>query len=222
VSGGVDSVVMCDLFKKSGFLFDIAHCNFQLRGIESEKDGQLVLAIAKKYNSKFFYTKFDTLLYSKKNKLSIQEAARDLRYSWFEKIRVEKKLKYIATAHHKNDNAETVLFNFIRGTGISGLHGIKSKRENIIRPLLFASKDELINYAKQHKLKFREDRSNKSDKYTRNKIRNKIIPLMEEINPQLVFTIAENASRIQKAEEMLSLYVSTMAKKIFRIKKMQF
>lgn len=219
VSGGVDSIVLSELFKKGGYVFDIAHCNFQLRGVESDKDEQFVRNLAKKYNVNFFYERFETKPYSLKNKLSIQEAARNLRYTWLEKIRKENTLKYIATAHHKNDCAETILLNFIRGTGISGLHGIKPKRETIIRPLLFTSKNEIEYFARKHKLKYREDKSNSSDKYIRNKIRNHIIPLMEEINPKVVSTIFKNSVRIQKAEELLTLQIEMMIKKISQKKK---
>jgi tRNA(Ile)-lysidine synthase len=196
VSGGIDSVVMVDLFHKAGLKFAIAHCNFQLRNTESNEDEQFVKALAHKYNVAFHVIKFKTEEIAKKNKASIQVTARELRYQWFEKIRTEHKYATIVTAHHLNDSIETFLINFTRGTGISGLHGILPKQGNIIRPLLFATKQEIENYAKKHKLSFREDSSNASDKYTRNKIRHHIVPILKEINPSF-----ENAA--EKAIQFL-------------------
>lgn len=183
VSGGIDSIVLCDLFDKAGLKFGIAHCNFKLRGKESDKDEKFVESLATKYNVTFHSITFKTDAFAKKNKLSIQVAARELRYNWFEEVKQEFKYKYIATAHHLDDSIETFFINFTRGTGISGLHGILPKQGDIIRPMLFATKADVETYAKKHKLKHREDSSNVSDKYTRNKIRHHIIPLLKELNP---------------------------------------
>lgn len=144
VSGGIDSVVLCELCKQAGYDFAIAHCNFQLRGEDSERDEKFAAALAKKYEVAFYTTTFDTIAIAKQEKKSIEEAARDLRYAWFEKIRTEQGYHYIVTAHHANDNIETVLMNFFRGTGIKGLHGILPLQQKIVRPLLFASKKILL------------------------------------------------------------------------------
>lgn len=200
VSGGIDSVVMVDLFHKAGLKFAIAHCNFKLRNTESNEDEQFVKALAHKYNAAFHVIKFKTAEIAKKNKASIQVTARELRYQWFEKIRIENKYATIATAHHLNDSIETFLINFTRGTGISGLHGILPKQGNIIRPLLFATKQEIQNYAKKHKLIFREDSSNVSDKYTRNKIRHHIVPILKEINPSFENAVAKGIQQLIDTE----------------------
>jgi tRNA(Ile)-lysidine synthase len=202
VSGGVDSIVLCELFHQANIKFGIAHCNFKLRGKESDGDEIFVKALAKKYDVPFYSKSFDTALYSKENGISIQMAARDLRYSWFEEIRIKEKYQYIAVAHHQNDVVETVLMNLIKGTGIAGLHGILPKKDKIIRPLLFATKEEIEEFAEENKLKFREDSSNQSDKYLRNKIRHQIIPVMKEINPSLEKTFKENVERIKMVEQV--------------------
>jgi tRNA(Ile)-lysidine synthase len=183
VSGGRDSVVMAELFHQSGFKFAIAHCNFQLRGEESDGDESLVKSIADKYKVPFYNIRFDTLVYSQSKKISIQVAARELRYAWFEQIRSENKYDYIATAHHLNDNIETVLHNFIKGTGIKGLRGMVVRRDKLIRPMLSLGMQEIDSFRQEYSLLYREDTSNASDKYTRNKIRHHLIPLIEEINP---------------------------------------
>jgi len=200
VSGGVDSVVLCELFQQSKIKFAIAHCNFQLRGKESEGDELFVEALAEKYNVPFHTIAFETSSYAKKHKLSIQVAARDLRYAWFEEIRQQFNYTRIATAHHQDDSIETFFINLIRGTGIKGLHGILPIQEKLIRPLLFANKIEIIAFAKKNKLKHREDSSNASDKYVRNKIRHSLIPLLNEINKSAssnIITTIENLKSVE-------------------------
>ncbi len=200
VSGGIDSVLMCELFHLAELKFGIAHCNFQLRGDESDQDEVFVKTLAKKYKVEFHSIKFDTSSFAKKNKLSTQIAARQLRYKWFEEIKEEFKYKYIATAHHQDDSIETFFINIIRGTGISGLHGILPKQGNIIRPMLFTTKEEIKAYAKKNKIKYREDSSNASDKYVRNKIRHLIIPVLKELNPSLEKTITNNIQHLRDVE----------------------
>jgi len=200
VSGGVDSMVLAFLFHKAGFNFGIAHCNFALRGQEADLDETLVKKTAEKYKVSFYCKKFDTKKYAKDNKISIQMAARELRYTWFNELYQEKYCDLIALAHHKNDSAETFLINLIRGTGISGLHGIKAKNNIFIRPLLFCNKTRIENYAKNHKIDFRNDMSNFEDKYTRNKLRNKIIPLLENINPVVVDSLCDTAAHLTDVE----------------------
>jgi tRNA(Ile)-lysidine synthase len=200
VSGGIDSVLMCELFYLAGLKFGIAHCNFQLRAEESNGDEVFVKSLAKKYNVEFHSIKFDTSSFANKNKLSIQIAARQLRYQWFEEIRKKYNYNYIATAHHQDDSIETFFINLIRGTGISGLHGILPKQGNIIRPMLFTTKNEITSYVKKHKIKYREDSSNASDKYVRNKIRHQIIPLLKELNPSIEKTITNNIQHLRDVE----------------------
>lgn len=200
VSGGIDSVVMCELFHKAKLKFAIAHCNFQLREAESDADELFVKQLAKKYDVPFFCKQFNTSAYADEKNCSIQMAARDLRYKWFEEIRKREKFQYIATAHHQDDSVETFFINLVRGTGISGLHGILPKQGKIIRPLLFTNKGEIENFAKKNKLKYREDSSNASDKYVRNKLRHQVIPVLKELNPALGNTINENIQRLRDVE----------------------
>lgn len=202
VSGGIDSIVMCELFHRARLKFGIAHCNFQLRDDESETDESFVEALAEKHNVQFHSISFDTSAFAKKNKLSIQTAARQLRYQWFEEIREQYHYQSIATAHHRDDSIETFFINLIRGTGISGLHGILPKQGKIIRPLLFAAKIDIEAFAKKNKLKHREDSSNASDKYVRNKIRHQLIPLLKELNPAINETIESTVKRLRETEEI--------------------
>lgn len=216
VSGGIDSVVMSELFHQAGLKFGIAHCNFQLRGKESDGDENFVEALAEKYNVKFHSVAFDTSTFAKKNKLSIQVAARQLRYEWFEEIRMQFDYSFIATAHHQNDAIETVLINIVRGTGIAGLHGILPKQNKIIRPLLFTNKEQIELFAKKNKLKFREDSSNDSDKYVRNKIRHTIIPVLKEINPNLENSFTESIQNLRAVELIYKNEIDNKRKIIIR------
>ncbi|MFL5763501.1 MAG: tRNA lysidine(34) synthetase TilS [Bacteroidia bacterium] len=222
VSGGVDSVAMCELFHKAGYSFAIAHCNFQLRGKESDADETFVEALAEGYGVEFHSVSFNTPAFAKKEKLSIQAAARSLRYDWFEEVRTQFGYDVIATAHHSDDSIETFFINLIRGTGISGLHGIQPKHGNIARPLLCLSKKEIIAFATKSKLKYREDSSNASDKYLRNKIRNKLIPLLEEMNPSIGKTILDEIQRISAAEKIYREAIDEKRKVILRKKKDTF
>jgi tRNA(Ile)-lysidine synthase len=193
VSGGIDSSVMADLFAKTNLSFALAHCNFKLRGPESDKDQLFVERLAKKYNVTYFTIEFDTESYSRKKGISIQMAARDLRYSWFNDIAHRNGFDRIAVAHNRDDVAETMLLNLIRGTGLKGLTGIKPIQDIVIRPLLFAGRNEIEGYAIKEKIVYREDLSNKETKYYRNLIRNKIIPLMQKINPSVQETLNQEA-----------------------------
>ncbi len=234
VSGGVDSVVLCELCKQTGFDFVIAHCNFQLRGEESKRDEQFVRELTKKYNVEIFVKKFDTEKYAEENKLSIQVAARELRYEWFNQI-VNGQLSmvnghagfihhspltihHILTAHHANDNIETLLINFFKGTGISGLRGILPKHGNIIRPLLFAKKEELIEFAKENNLSYVEDSSNVSDKYTRNYFRNQLIPSVQKVFPQVEDNLLNNIQRFKDIETLYQQSIELHKKKLLEKK----
>ena len=204
VSGGIDSVVLLDLFVKSGYNCGIAHCNFNLRAKESDNDEVFVKALAKSYNMPVFSKSFNTIEYAEINKLSVQMAARDLRYEWFEDLRLEEGFDLIATAHNKNDILETFFINLTRGTGIHGLTGIKNKTGALIRPLLFATREEIINYAQLNKLEWHEDSSNSTLKYSRNKIRHQVLPVLGQLNPKFIETMVENVQRLSEVEEILN------------------
>jgi len=206
VSGGVDSVVMSELFHRSKFKFAIAHSNFRLRGKESDKDELFVRKLAEKYNVPFFVSHFDTNKSAASLKLSIQETARKLRYDWFAKLLEEHHFSSIATAHHLNDSIETFFINLLRGTGISGLRGILPSHDfpRTIRPVLFAKKEELENFAKKKKIKFREDQSNETDKYLRNRIRHHLMPVLLELNPQFEKVMERTLQNLAFAEKVVN------------------
>lgn len=216
VSGGVDSIVMCALFKQAGISFGIAHCNFQLRGKESDMDELFTEDLAEQLAVPFHSISFETAVFAKKNKLSIQAAARKLRYDWFEELREHFGYTSIATAHHSDDSAETFFINLIRGTGISGLHGIRPKQGNVIRPLLFADKQKILAFAKKNKLHFREDSSNASEKYVRNKIRLKLIPLLKEMNPDVSNTLLETIEKLSMTESVYLKEIGKQKKKLVK------
>jgi tRNA(Ile)-lysidine synthase len=232
VSGGVDSVVLCELCKQAGFDFVIAHCNFQLRGAESERDENFVKELGKKYTVEVLVKKFDTEKYAEENKLSIQVAARNLRYKWFDEIlkssTANRQLptahcplpiaNWLLTAHHANDNVETLLMNFFKGTGINGLKAILPKHNNIIRPLLFAKKEELIAFATANKLAFVEDSSNASDKYTRNYFRNELIPGLQKVFPQVEENLLNNVQRFREIEMLYQQSINLHKKKLLEQK----
>src|SRR6056297_398089 len=199
VSGGIDSVVMTDLFCANGYNCIVLHCNFELRGEESEGDEAHVRSMAASYDLPIYVKRFNTQEYAKKNRISIQMAARQLRYNWFNNISQELNVKCIATAHNLNDSVETVLLNLSRSTGIKGLTGIPLVNGKYIRPLLFATRKEILNYGRIHQLQYREDSSNASTKYQRNKLRHDIIPVFEEVNPSFIRTMGENISRFSES-----------------------
>ncbi|HQX96336.1 MAG: tRNA lysidine(34) synthetase TilS [Chitinophagaceae bacterium] len=225
VSGGVDSVVLCELCKQAKFDFTIAHCNFQLRGAESERDEQFVKNLGNKYGVKVLVKKFETEKYATENKLSTQEAARNLRYEWFEDLinqSTNQPINHLLTAHHSDDNAETIAMNFFRGTGLHGLTGIPGKNGYIKRPLLEISKEELLAYARENNLEFVEDSSNQSSKYTRNYFRNEIIPAISKIYPQVKDNLLDNINRFKEIEKLYQLSVSELKKKICKQKGNEF
>ncbi|MCF8334999.1 MAG: tRNA lysidine(34) synthetase TilS [Bacteroidales bacterium] len=199
VSGGVDSMVMAHLFIKTGYPVVIAHCNFQLRGEESERDQEFVQSFAVNHNLTFHTKRFATQSFSSDNKLSVQMAARRLRYNWFNELRDSYQYDVIAIGHNKNDLVETFFINIARGTGLKGLTGIKPRNNYIIRPLLFATREEISRFSKEHNIDYREDSSNLTVKYSRNKIRHHIIPEFWHINPRFLETVRENIERFQDA-----------------------
>ena len=203
VSGGKDSMTMLHLFNACNLNFVVAHCNFNLRGAESDADEELVKSVCKKHKITFHSTRFNTKAYAKENGISRQMAARELRYNWFEELSEENGYQYIATAHHKNDVAETMLINLAKGTGLSGLHGIKNKSGKVIRPLLDFSKEEIEVYVQKNNVAYREDKSNSDNKYTRNAIRLDVIPLLEKINPNAIESLVQTANYINEAEQIV-------------------
>ena len=219
VSGGVDSVVLCELCKQAGYEFMIAHCNFQLRGEESERDEKFVRGLGEKYKVEIKVKEFETEKYAEENKLSIQEAARELRYNWFEELTThDSRLKTILTAHHADDNAETVLMNFCRGTGLHGLTGISVSQGRIRRPLLLFTKQELLDFAKENNLAFVEDSSNLSSKYTRNFFRNEIIPAIAKVYPAVKENLNDNIDRFIEIEKLYKTAVAEIKKKLVKQK----
>ncbi len=214
VSGGVDSVVMAYLFHQSEIEFGIAHCNFALREKDSDEDEMFVKNLALNLRVPFYSIGFQTKEESTKRKISIQMVARDLRYEWFEKIRSENGFSFIATAHHRGDVLETMLLNFVRGTGIAGLHGIPSKTGHLIRPLLFADKYQILNYVKAHQIEFRQDASNDGIEYRRNLIRHQVVPILRQINPSLEKTAIDNANRFKDVEKTYNKFIDTVREQI--------
>ncbi|MBC8054747.1 MAG: tRNA lysidine(34) synthetase TilS [Sphingobacteriaceae bacterium] len=215
VSGGKDSVLMAHLFNEAKFSFGIAHCNFGLRADESDEDENFTRRLAEQFKVEFYHIRFETETYAKANQLSIQMAARKLRYDWFETIRKENNYDYIALAHHQSDTTETVLLNLVRGTGIAGLHGILPKRGKLIRPLLFLKRDEIDPIVNQNQFPFREDSSNSLAKYARNKLRLEVIPRLKELNPFLENTFESNTRRFKELEDFLNLQTSALREEIF-------
>ena len=254
VSGGIDSVVLCELCKQSGYNFIIAHCNFNLRGAESERDAAFVQQVATNYNVPFLIKSFDTGNYAAANKLSIQEAARELRYGWFEEIignresaigsretangkrEAEAPISHLPltasepihdsrftihallTAHHLDDNLETMLMHFFRGTGIHGLRGMLPKQGHIVRPLLFARKQELKQFAEDNKLSWVEDSSNAQDKYTRNYFRHQLIPLVQKIYPEAENNLTANLKRFAEMETLYQQAIAVHKNKLLEYK----
>ncbi|CAG5072854.1 tRNA(Ile)-lysidine synthase [Dyadobacter sp. CECT 9623] len=209
VSGGVDSIVLAHLFYLQGFRAGIAHCNFKLRGDESDADEQFVREIAALYGFEFFVTEFDTKRLAGEKGISTQMIARELRYKWFEEVRNDNQYDWIATAHHANDSLETTLLNLARGTGLPGLKGIAPHVNAIIRPLLQTTKEEILTYARENSLPWREDRSNSSLDYKRNRIRHEIIPVLQKLNSSIETTFINTSERLQAAENLLEELLET-------------
>lgn len=203
VSGGIDSVVMTHLMKNTNYNCSLAHCNFKLRESESELDESFVEELGKQLDFPVHTISFNTISYAKENKISIQMAARNLRYQWFEKLAKETNADYIFTAHHKDDVLETFLINFTRGTGLDGLTGIPEINGKIIRPLLIFEREDIANYAKENNISWREDKSNSSTKYFRNKIRHTIVPVLKDLNPNLLKSFDSTLVNLQESQTLV-------------------
>lgn len=203
VSGGLDSMVLLHLFQQLPFEITVLHCNFQLRGLESFGDQNFIQNYCDQSAIPIFSTQFDTEAFAKDYKLSTQVAARELRYNWFYELLETKNFDYILTAHHADDNLETFIINLTRGTGLEGLIGIPEQNDKIIRPLLPFSRDEILEYAKENSIEWREDSSNASNKYLRNKIRLDLVPMLKEINPNFLNAFQKTQSYLQESQEMV-------------------
>lgn len=215
LSGGIDSVVMMDIFHKHNVKFAIAHCNFNLRLKESDDDESLVKRLASKHKVDIHIKSCDTKSYAKENKISIQEAARELRYAWFDEVCNQNNYTKIAVAHHLDDNIETFFINLSRGSGINGLKGIPILRQNIIRPLMFAKKFEIEEYAIANNLEFREDSSNEDSVYWRNNIRHNLIPQLENILPGFSNSIIKSISNLSDANQLIDSVITEKTSQLF-------
>ncbi|MES2780555.1 MAG: tRNA lysidine(34) synthetase TilS [Bacteroidota bacterium] len=216
VSGGVDSMVMTHLFHKAGLTFSVAHCNFSLRAEESNLDHQLVKTYCHQLHIPFYDVVFDTVTSMQEQHLGVQETARNLRYTWFNQLLQEHAFDFIATAHHRDDNAETVLFNIVRGTGINGLKGIPRQNNAVIRPLLFADKELLMQYAADNQVPYRNDTSNQKDTYARNKLRNKVIPILKEVNAEAIQHIHNLSEYSYSVARIVDEHIKQLSAEILR------
>jgi len=214
VSGGIDSMVMATLFAQSKIPFAVAHCNFQLRGDEADADEKLVQDWSSQHSIPFYVNRFDTRQYSATWKMGIQETARKLRYDWFAALRAQQGFSFIATAHHRDDSIETVLMNLFKGTGIRGLAGIPVQNGAIIRPLLFASRERILQFAQAHQVPFREDSSNADDKYLRNAVRHHLIPTIQNHFPQVTDRMQESVHRFAQTVDIYEKGIADILKKI--------
>ena len=203
LSGGADSVALLHVLIDLGYKCECAHCNFHLRGEESNRDENFVRALCNEIHIPLYIKHFDTESYAKEKQISIEMAARELRYAWFEELRKETGATVIAVAHHRDDSVETFLLNLIRGTGINGLKGIQAKNRYIVRPLLETSREDILNYLDYLKQDYVTDSTNLQDEYLRNKIRLNLLPIMKEMNPSIMESIQETS---QKLSEVANIY----------------
>ncbi len=215
ISGGVDSVVLTHLCHKLGLNISLAHCNFNLRGKESDDDEQFILDLANTLNIEVFVESFDTRVYVEENNMSIQMAARELRYNWFNKLSETLNYECVLTAHQADDNLETFLINLSRGTGLEGITGIPSVNNKIIRPILPFSRVEIRAYAKENNLTWREDSSNSETKYLRNKLRHDIIPKLKETNPAFLQNFITTIDHLKGAAKIIENHVNQLKSELF-------
>ena len=212
-SGGIDSVVLTHLCHKLDLNFALAHCNFSLRGLESDADEEFVLDLGDNLGVEVFSQRFDTKQYAESNKLSIQMAARELRYNWFQELASQLDFDFILTAHHADDNLETFLINFTRGTGLNGLTGIPAVNNNVVRPLLPFSRKQIEKFARNNNIVWREDSSNSGRKYLRNKLRHEVIPILKEVNPQLLNSFQNTLLNLNDTADIVDESLNAVAKR---------
>ena len=215
LSGGVDSMVLADLFNKNKLDFSIAHCNFKLRSKESDDDEDFVLNWCAKNKIQSYISRFNTTNYCKKNKIGVQEGTRNLRYDWFYKLKDLYNFDYIVTAHHLDDQIETYLINSMRGSGLNGLVGIPEKQNNLFRPLLEILKDQILEYAKSNKIDFREDSSNLKNDYYRNMIRNSIIPEFKRFDDNVMLKFQTTINNLKSTKIFADITLNEIKSKIF-------
>ena len=215
ISGGIDSMVLADLFLINNLNFSIAHCNFQLRGKESDDDELFINKWCSEKDIKLYNKKFSTEDYCKNNKLTIQMGARELRYEWFRELIDKEKYDFIVTAHHIDDQLETFIINSIRGTGIDGLVGIPDKINKIIRPLLMSSKDQIIEYSKVNKINYREDSSNDKEDYLRNKIRHSVIPYLKSDDDNVLLKFKTTIENLNSTKIFVQKVISKIRDRVF-------
>ncbi len=218
VSGGADSIALLHAFKYLNLKILALHCNFNLRGKESNMDEQFVKRFCDSYGIALSVKHFDTRSYAQEKGISIEMAARELRYTWFHEMKQKKRMDYIVTGHQADDVTETLFINLCRGTGIKGLSGIKAVNDDILRPLLPCSRQEILLYLEQHQLGYRNDSSNDSLDFIRNIIRHKIIPVCKEINPSFLRTIRNNCQAFQEAECLYFYGIEQLRKEIVEYK----
>lgn len=203
VSGGLDSMVLLAIMQQLKLNIGVAHCNFSLRGEESDADEEFVKHQANRLKITCFSKRFDTEKYANTTKKSIQVAARELRYQWFQELALQHEYDFVLTAHHLDDQVETFLINFTRGTGLEGLTGINEVNGIVVRPLLPYSREELTAYAIHNAISWREDSSNSSDKYLRNRVRHQVIPILKELNPSFLNAFKQTISHLSEAENTI-------------------
>lgn len=216
-SGGLDSTVLAHLCHKAGLSFALAHVNYQLRGDESDADAQFTASLAQEMGLQYYTTSFDTPALKSREKGSLQEIARELRYNWFKELLKKEDFDFLVTAHHKDDNMETFLIHILRGTGLNGLTGIPSKRDKIRRPLLVFSREEIHAFATDNKLVWREDSSNESDDYLRNKVRHSLVPVFKEINPEILSAFEATQGHLLNSSILVDKVIQTAKKQLFTI-----
>ncbi|MDD2474617.1 MAG: tRNA lysidine(34) synthetase TilS [Dysgonamonadaceae bacterium] len=216
LSGGPDSMALLDILINLGYSCIAAHCNFHLRDDASNSDEVFVEKWCSENNIPLFKIDFDTNEHAAKQKISIEMAARNLRYNWFEKLRMEQNAKAVAVGHHKDDSVETILINLIRGTGIKGLTGIPVKNKYIIRPLLAVTRNEIMEYVSSNGISYVVDHTNEEDIYTRNIIRLNVMPILETINPAVKNSIIKTSSNLKEVEKIYDNYINIAIKNVLK------
>ncbi|TXD47881.1 tRNA lysidine(34) synthetase TilS [Polaribacter sp. IC073] len=214
ISGGIDSVVLTHNLAALNFNISLAHCNFNLRNTESDLDEKFVKELAKNLDIDYFTTSFETKKVAKENKESTQIAARNLRYTWFQELITTHNFDFVLTAHHADDNLETFLINLTRGSGLDGFTGIPEINGNIVRPFLKFSREEILDFANKNTISWREDKSNASTKYVRNKIRHNVLPVLKEINPSLLDTFSKTIENLQESKQIIEDRIAEVSKKV--------